>query len=59
METCGCDFEQSSLKNLLSLLATFGTLGTEKLSEIWNLYVLVLVGIPVSLHVNVTVFIPI
>ena len=58
METCGCDFEQSSLKK--TCLVYLQPLGHCELNICLRCdYVLVLVGSSVSLRVNVTVFIPI
>ena len=59
METCGCDFEQSSLEKK-TCLVYLQPLGHCELNICLRCdYVLVLVGSSVSLHVNVTVFIPI
>ena len=51
MKTCGCDSEQSSLK-----LVYLQLLGLCEQNSYPSLYVLAVVGSPVSLHVNVTVF---
>ena len=54
METCGCDFEQSSLK-----LVYLKDCEQNSYLRFETFYVQVVVGSPVSLHVKVTVFIPI
>ena len=57
MKTCGCDPEQSSLK--LVYLQPLGLCEQNSCPRHETFFVLAIFGSPVSLHVNVTVFIPI